>query len=356
MCDGCRDVLVPLLPRRRGQHRREAPVLPAREAAVGRRPHRHPAREERLPAPGVEAVGVHAHREVETQAAAVLVEAAAELVELAAYHGLRHQVEALLVGLHVLVVQHAVPGPGGPVAPVAAQAGLGAAEAGVATELGIGALGRGEAGQRGAHLGVSRGHVEHGRRRRWRVPVPEVQDQLRPEQPAHRAVGARLGGRGVEGGEEREHGDEVAAALAEPAAEGLEVAQVADGAAAAGAERRQLGAHPPAPVRARALPRLDRRGDDGAARVPPSRLHHQGVIARRQRAGDVDGAAVVVQPPVASGFQRERGVRPGLARHPLRGALAIPGHEDGRREVGGPGGERAQRSLGLPRVTDGRTE
>ena len=183
------------------EHRTEAPVLPAREALVGRGTDRHPFAEQGLAGPGIVAVRVAAHRQVEPQAKPVLVEPLPQVAELAAGQGLGHEVEALLLGIHLIGVQGAGPRGRRPVPPVPAEPGLRAAEPGVADQLLV-QLRRGwnrMPREGGADLGVAPGHVQSGGGGRRAMGLAEVEDQLGPEQPAHRRVRTGLRPLGVEG-------------------------------------------------------------------------------------------------------------------------------------------------------------
>ncbi len=109
--DGRRQVPVTLSPRGLGKHRRKSPVLSAREAFVGRGAYRHPIGEQRLSRPRVVAVGVDAHRQVQPQAEAFVIQALPEIAELAAGQSLRHEVETLLLRVYVVGLQRSCKSP-----------------------------------------------------------------------------------------------------------------------------------------------------------------------------------------------------------------------------------------------------
>ncbi len=131
--------------------------------------------------------------------------------------------------------------------------------------------------------------------------VTQIEDQLGPEKTAHRRIRTGLHRHRVEGGKQRENHDQISAPIADPATCGLQVTQIAEGAAARRAEGSKLRADPPAPLRAGTTPRLQRRSDDRA---------------RIELSGDVDREAVI-----AIG-QRFRCAKPGVADFE-RGGFAV---------------------------------
>ena len=114
---------------------REPPVLPAREPGVGGRAHRHAVAEQGLARPGIVAIGVNAHGEIESQAQPHTVQPLSQVAQLPPRERLRHEVIPLFLGVEVLDSE--LPGAGGgrPVAPISAEPLLRASEMRVAHEL-----------------------------------------------------------------------------------------------------------------------------------------------------------------------------------------------------------------------------
>src|SRR5689334_21053574 len=92
----------------------------------------------------------------------------------------------------------------------------------------------------------------------------EIEDQLGPEQSAHGGVRTRLWRLGVERRQQRQDGDEVTAPVSHPAAERLQIPQLAERATARRAEGGEMRPDPPAAVRSRATPCLNGSGNHGA--------------------------------------------------------------------------------------------
>jgi hypothetical protein len=109
-------------------------------------------------------------------------------VELPAQQRLGDEMEPFDPGVHLVGFQRARPRARRPVAPVPAQPGLRAAEAGVVEQLFVHQRRRRRRvpGQRGPDFGVRGGHVQPFGRGRRAMGVAQVEDQLRPEEPAHR--------------------------------------------------------------------------------------------------------------------------------------------------------------------------
>ena len=277
-----RQVPVTLATGRSGKHRAEAPVLPAREALVGRRTHRHPVGEQGLAGPRIVAVRVAAHRQVESQAESVVVEALPQIAELAARQCLGHEVKALLLGIHLIGRQGAGRARGRPVPPVPAEPDLRAAEPRVADQLLVQLRRRsGPDAPRGRREPRRRPGSRPGRRgrpsARWASPRSRISSDQNSRLTGEYGLGS--GDWVLKVGSQGERRDQVAAPLSDPAAEGLEVPEVAEGSAPCRAEGGQMSSDAPAPMRSRPAPRLARRGDDRARLAPARDLDREAVVA-----------------------------------------------------------------------------
>ena len=104
-----------------------------------------------------------------------------------ANRGLGDEMESLLIGVHVGVREPSGAGVRGPVPPVATEANLRTPVAGVAEQFGVqrGTVGVGEGGDRRPHLLVGPAHVQRRGVANGPRGRPEIEHELRPEEPAH---------------------------------------------------------------------------------------------------------------------------------------------------------------------------
>jgi len=275
---------------------------------------------------------MHAHREVEPQPHPVLLQAGAEVVELPTHQRLGHQVEPLLARIHVPGLRRPGACRGRPVAPVPAQPGLRAAEARVAQQLGV--HGRGDRHrlrhQRRAHFGVGPRYVQRGRGGGRSVALPEIEDQLRPEEAAHAGVGTGLRPPGVERGSQRQDRHQVAALGLHPAAQRLQVLEVAQRAAALGSQGGQLGADAPALARAGPAPRLDGRGDDGGGLCRARGLDGKAMVAEGEATWRSQRGAPNPERKNLAVFEAKLRIHGTRRRSSDRRDHAVPCHDHGR--------------------------
>jgi len=183
-----------------------------------------------------------------------------------------------------------------------------------------------------------------------------VEDQLGPEEAAHRRVRAGLRRLRVERWQQRENHDQVAAPIAHPAAHGLQVPEVAQGPAARRTEGGKLCTDPPAPVRPGPTPRFNRRGDDRARLGSARSLDREPVVAQRKaasrpnlRIGELERGGVAV-------FEEQLRVEGTVFADREGNHGSVPCDENGRKEPGVPGLVGSQRFCRIAGAGDGGAE
>ena len=209
--------------------------------------------------------------------------------------------------------------------------GLRAAKARVACELLVHRFGqRSRASRQGLpDFRVGPSHIQGFGSGGWAVGVLEVENELRPEEAAHRRIRAGLRRVGVERGQQRKDGDQVPASAAHPAAQQLEIPQVGQRPAARRAERGQMGPDSPASVGVRPAPGLYRGGDHRAGIHPAADLYVETVVAQGQRGGRPQlGALGLERHDFAAGTPHLRMHRP-ASRQGNRSQASVP--RDGHR-------------------------
>ena len=130
---------------------------------------------------------MNAHGQIESQAHPVAIQPLSQVVELASYERLRHEVISLFLRVQVLDPEPSGAGRRRPVSPIPAEPLLRASEMRIANQLTIleRRIGNRVLRQGRADFGVSPRDVERGHVSRGSMRALEIQDQLRPEQPAH---------------------------------------------------------------------------------------------------------------------------------------------------------------------------
>src|SRR5690348_13004319 len=145
---------------------------------------------------------MNTYREIEAQPHPGAIQPLPQVVELPSRERLRHQVISLFLRVQVLDAEPSRPCRLGPAAPIPAEPLLCAAKMRVAYELTVPQclLGNRLVREGGAYFCVYPRHIQclHGTGRA--MGALEIEDQLRPEQPAHGRVRTRIGWVGIERG------------------------------------------------------------------------------------------------------------------------------------------------------------
>src|SRR5690348_8213234 len=203
-----------------------------------------------------------ADRQVEAEADALTIQPSPQVEELPARGGLRNNMKALFVRIDLIRAQVPRASGGGPRAPIATELRLRPAEPRVAGQLGVdfGWMRRRPGRERRPNLDRRLHHVEPLPRGGGTMRVPQVAQELGPEEPADGGVGAGFGWRRIERGKQGKEGDNIPSQALQPPAGRLEVSKVPEGPGARRAQCRELGADAPAPLPFATPPRRRRRG------------------------------------------------------------------------------------------------